>query len=86
MEDGTEKPIGFVPPTLSPAEKKYSQLDKEGLAVILRTKNFHKFLYGQNFALVTDHKSLISMFNEAKPVLQMVSPRVQHWSVWLRAY
>ncbi|XP_029904245.1 LOW QUALITY PROTEIN: uncharacterized protein K02A2.6-like [Myripristis murdjan] len=86
MEDGTEKPIGFVSRTLAPAEKKYSQLDKEGLAVIFGIKRFHKYLYGRNFTIVTDHKPLISLFNETKPVPQMVSPRVQRWSVWLRAY
>lgn len=46
MEDGTEKPIGFVSRTLAPAEKKYSQLDKEGLAVIFGIKRFHNYLYG----------------------------------------
>lgn len=86
MEDGAEKPIGFVSKTLAPAEKKYSQLDKEGLAVIFGIKRFHKYLYGRNFTIVTDHKPLISLFNETKPVPQMVSPRVQRWAVWLRAY
>lgn len=69
-----------------PAEKKYSQLDKEGLAVIFGIKRFHNYLYGRNFTIVTDHKPLISLFSETKPVPQMVSPRVQRWSVWLRAY
>ncbi|XP_022595499.1 uncharacterized protein K02A2.6-like, partial [Seriola dumerili] len=63
-----------------------SQLDKEGLAVIFGIKRFHKYLYGRNFTIVTDHKPLISLFNETKPVPQMVSPRVQRWAVWLRAY
>lgn len=36
--------------------------------------------------ILTDHKPLISLFNETKPVPQMVSPRVQCWSVWLRTY
>ena len=86
MEDGTEKPIGFVSRTLAPAEKKYSQLDKEGLAVIFGIKRFHKYIYGRNFTIVTDHKPLITLFSETKPVPQMVSPRVQRWAVLLRAY
>ncbi|XP_055721195.1 uncharacterized protein K02A2.6-like [Salvelinus fontinalis] len=86
MENGAEKPIGFMSRTLSPAEKKYSQLDKEGLAVIFGIQRFHKYLYGRTFTIVTDHKPLISLFHEQKPVPQMVSPRVQRWNVWLRAY
>lgn len=86
MDEGTEKPIGFVSRTLTPAERKYSHLDKEGLAVIFGIRRFHKYLYGRNFTIVTDHKPLISLFSETKPVPQMVSPRVQRWAVWLRAY
>ena len=46
MENGAEKPIGFMSRTLTPAEKKYSQLDKEGLAVTFGIQRFHKYLYG----------------------------------------
>lgn len=67
MDDGTEnrteKPIGFVSRTLTPTEGKYLQLDKEGLAVIFGIKRFHKYLYGRNFTIITDHKPLISLFN-----------------------
>ncbi len=34
FEDGSEHPIAFASRTLGPAEKRYSQLDKEGLAII----------------------------------------------------
>ncbi|XP_039887198.1 uncharacterized protein K02A2.6-like [Simochromis diagramma] len=86
MEDGSERPLGFMSRTLSPAEKKYSQLDKEGLAVIFGIKKFHKHLYGRVFTIYTDHKPLISLFNEKKPIPQMGSPRVQRWAVTLSAY
>lgn len=86
MDDGTEKPIGCVSRTLSPAEKKYSQLGKEGLAVIFGIKRFHKYIYGRNFTITTDHKPLITLFGETKPVPQMVSPRVQRWDGVLGAY
>lgn len=36
--------------------------------------------------ICTDHKPLLSLFNEMKAVPQMASPRIQHWAVTLRAY
>ena len=45
MEDGSEHPVGFVSRTMNVAEKNYSQLDKEGAAVIFGLKKFHKYLF-----------------------------------------
>ncbi|XP_063052002.1 uncharacterized protein K02A2.6-like [Engraulis encrasicolus] len=86
MADGSERPIGFVSRTLSAAEKNYSQLDKEGLGVVFGVKKFHKYLYGRQFAIVTDHKPLISLFSEMRAIPQMTSPRIQRWAVTLAAY
>ncbi|XP_037398305.1 uncharacterized protein K02A2.6-like [Pygocentrus nattereri] len=86
MADGSERPIGFVSRTLSGAEKNYSQLDKEGLAVVFGVTKFHKYLYGRQFAIVTDHKPLISLFSEMRAIPQMTSPRIQRWAVTLAAY
>lgn len=67
MPDGTERPVGFVSRTLTAAERNYSQLDKEGLAVIFGVKKFHNYLYGRKFTITIDHKPLLSLFSEAKP-------------------
>ncbi|KAG1937621.1 gag-pol fusion protein [Pimephales promelas] len=75
--ESMEKPLGFMSRTLTSAEKRYSQLDKEGLAVIFGIQRFHKYLYGRAFTICTDHKPLIHLFNETKAVPQMGSPRVQ---------
>lgn len=77
MEDGTDRPIGFVSHTLNAAEKNYSQLDKEGLAVIFGLNKFYMYVYGRPFTTVTDHKPLILLFNELREVPQMASPCIQ---------
>jgi len=86
MPDGSEKPIGFVSRTLNTAEKNYSQLDKEGAAVVFGLKKFHKYIYGRKFDIVTDHKPLLKLFHEEKKIPEQASPRIQRWGIILRAY
>ena len=56
LEDGSERPIAFASRSLAPAEKKYSQLDKEGLAIVFGVKRFHQYLVGRHFTILSDHK------------------------------
>ena len=44
--DGSEKPIAFASRTQSPTEKKYAQVEKEGLACVFGIKRFHSYLFG----------------------------------------
>ena len=86
MPDGSEKPVGFVSRTLTDAEKKYSQLEKEGLACVYGIKRFHSYLFGHKFVLQTDHQLLITLFNEAKVVPAQASNRIQRWALLLASY
>ncbi len=60
LPDGTEKPVGFVSRTLTDTERKYSQLEKEGLACVFAVSRFHSYVYGHHFTLITDHKPLLT--------------------------
>lgn len=86
MLDGSEKPIGFVSRTLTEAEKNYSQIEKEGLACVFGVQRFHSYLYGHRFELVTDHKPLLTLFNEKKSIPPQASGRIQRWALKLAAY
>ncbi|CAB4020287.1 PREDICTED: uncharacterized protein K02A2.6-like, partial [Paramuricea clavata] len=86
MEDGTEKPIAFASRTLTEAEKKYSQLDKEGLAMVFAVKKFHQFLYGRHFTIYTDHKPLLGIFSSERAIPQMASSRIQRWALTMSTY
>ena len=59
MADGDERPIYF-------AEHKYSQLDKEALALanMVGVKKHHQYLYGRWFKLKTDHNPPTHIFSE----------------------
>lgn len=86
MEDGTERPIGYVSRALNGAERNYSTLEKEALAIIFGVKKFHQFLYGQPFILKTDHKPLEGLLNEKKGIPTLAAPRIQRWALTLSAY
>ena len=86
MEDGSERPIAFASRTLSPAEINYSQLDKEGLSLVFGVTKFHQYLYGMKFVLITDHRPLIGLFNEQRPIPPQASGRLQRWALTLAGY
>ena len=73
MEDGQERPIAYTSRTLNPAEKHYSQLEKEALAIVSGVKKFHNYLYGQRFTIQSDHKPLSFLFHEEKGIPQHAS-------------
>ena len=68
MPDNTERPIMYASRTLQTAEKNYSQLEREALAIVYGIKYFHKYLAGRKFTVVTDHKPLLGIFKLGKPI------------------
>ena len=77
MPDGSDKPVYYASRSLSSAEKGYSQLDKEGLAIVFAVKKFHLFLYGHSFLINSDHKPLQYILSHDKPVPTLASARLQ---------
>ena len=86
MPDGSEKPVAYASRSLATADKNYSQLDKEALAIIFGIKRFHQYIYGRTFQLVSDHKPLMSIMDAQKGIPVMVSARLQRWALMLAAY
>ena len=83
MPEGTEKPVGYASHTLTKAEKNYSQLEKEGLSCIFGIKQFHSYLFGHAFILVTDHKPLLALLGESKAISPQASARIHRWALFL---
>ena len=71
---------------ISYTELKYSQLDKEALAIVFGVKKYHSYLYGRQFVLKTDHKPLIHIFKETRAIPTLASGRIQHWALIMSAY
>ena len=62
--------------TLSKAERNYSQIEKEALALVCACERLHIYLIGQTFKLFTDNSAVQLIFKNplAKPPL-----RINHW-------
>ena len=86
MEDGQERPVVFASRTLAAAEKNYSQLDKEALAIIFGVKKFHRYLAGRKFCIFSDHCPFQYLLGERNAIPAMASARVQRWALTLSAY
>ena len=48
--------MSFILRSLTPTEQKYSQIEKEALALTWACEHFAKLLLGIEFKLETDHK------------------------------
>ena len=85
-EDDGEKPICYASRSLNRVERKYAQIDREARSLIFGIKKFHKYIYGRQITLVTDHKPLIGLFGENRPIPEQASLRIQRWAMTLSAY
>lgn len=67
---------------LTDVERRYSQTEKEALAVVWACERFHAYVYGVEFDLMTDHKPLEVIYGpRSKP-----SARIERWVLRLQPY
>ena len=84
--DGGERPIAYASRTLTTAEQKYAQVEKEALALVFGVKRFHQYLYGRHFTLITDHKPLTTILGPYHAIPTLAAARLQRWAITLSAY
>ena len=78
-----QKVVAYASRALTDVEKRYSQTEKEALAIVWSVEHFHLFLYGHPFTLITDHKPLEVIYGhrQSKP-----SARIERWVLRLQPY
>ena len=63
MTDGTTKPIAKESRVLLPAEKNYSQIEKEVFGIIFAVAHFQNFFHGRHLTLQTDYNPFLIIFS-----------------------
>ena len=68
------RPYAFASKSLSSAEKRYSNIEKEALGILHRLNKFHHYCFVREVGIITDHKLLVAIF---KKDVAMLSQRIQ---------
>ena len=77
------KVVSYASRSLRAVEQRYSQTEREALALTWGILHNHLYRYGNTFTAVTDHKPLVPLFNKptSKPPL-----RIERWILKPQGY
>ena len=82
LQDGMWRVVSYASRSLTDVERRYSQTEKEGLALVWACERFNLYVFGREFELETDHKPLQYIYNKSsKP-----SARLERWVLRLQGY
>ncbi|CAK1554172.1 unnamed protein product [Leptosia nina] len=78
------RPVEYASRTLTDAQRRYAQIEKELLAIVFACEKFHQYVYGKQKIIVeSDHKPLESIFE--KPLMS-VPARLQCMMLRIQGY
>ena len=81
-QGGTWRTVSYASKSLTDVERRYSQAEKEAVALVLACERFNMYLSGRSFELETDHKPLERIFSRtSKPCT-----RIERWVLRLQGY
>ena len=62
-DKGTQHTVAYASRALTDVESRYSQTEREALAVVWAYEHFYLYLFGHHFTVTSDHKPLEGIFN-----------------------
>lgn len=81
-QQGEMVPVCYVSRSLTDCERRYSQTEREALALVWACERLHPYVYGRKFDLITDHKPLEIIYSQrSKPCA-----RIERWVLRLQPY
>ena len=66
QKKGNDRVIAYASRSLTGAEQRYSQLEREALAIFFGCVRFQMYVLGKSFTVLSDHKPLVSLMNNPK--------------------
>ena len=82
LQEGQWRVVAYASRNLTAVERRNSQTEKEALALVWACERFHLYVYGREFELETDHKTLECIYSRtSKP-----SARIERWVLRLQGY
>jgi hypothetical protein len=79
----TKRIIMYASRCLSKVEQKYSQVEREALAVVWACEKFHLYIYANEFDIVTDNKAVELIFGNVR---SKPKARIERWCLRLLPY
>ncbi|PFX29727.1 Potassium channel subfamily T member 1 [Stylophora pistillata] len=75
--------VTYASRSLTATEQRYSQTEREALAVVWACEDLHLYVYGKPITVYTDHKPLVTIYDNpsSKP-----SARIERWALRLQPY
>ena len=83
-QDG--RPVIYVSRKLTPAEKNYSNFEREALEILFLITRLKQVLLGRRFTLQTDHKPFKYLFAPDEEIPKTPSARITRWEIALMGF
>ena len=75
--------VAYSSRALTDVERRYSQTEREALAIVWVVERLHLYLYGSHFKLITDCKPVQLIFSNPK---SKPPPCIERWNLRLQGY
>ena len=77
------RPVAYASKSLTEAERRYANIERELLAVLFSVEHFKHFVYARDVTIITDHKPLLAVF---KKCIHNMAPRLARMMLRLSGY